>query len=172
MKKNNRGFTLVEIIVVVVIMGVLVGIISLSISSVFSSRARRCASEMDAYISMCKVNSMSRAGCIYIVLDLDGDGNIRGRYYEDSDYVPDDASLRDTATFSDSNVAATFTTGGTETALSDTNTLTLSFDRNTGAFNPQSGGNYCTSISLTSGRTYVITLIPSTGNHYIGQEAG
>ncbi|NCB51809.1 MAG: prepilin-type N-terminal cleavage/methylation domain-containing protein [Clostridia bacterium] len=169
MKNNNRGFTLVEIIVVVVIMGVLVGIISLSISSVFSSRARRGAAEIDAYISMCKVNSMSRAGDISIILDLDENGSIRGRYYED-------ASLKDTAIFADANVTATFTTGGVETDLSDTDTLTLSFDRNTGAFAPQSivgeTKNYCTAISLSSGRTYVIILVPSTGNHYISTEAG
>lgn len=169
MKKNDRGFTLVEIIVVVVIMGVLVGIISLSISSVFSSRARRCAAEIDAYISMCKVNCMSRAGDIRIILDVDTNGSIRGRYYEDTDLV-------DTAIFSDSNVTAIFTTGGIDTDLSITDTLTLSFDRSTGAFKPQSivGGTsiYCTSISVSSGKTYIITLVPSTGNHFISQGAG
>jgi prepilin-type N-terminal cleavage/methylation domain-containing protein len=92
MKRNNRGFTLVEILVVVAILGALIGIISMSVSSVFSERAKRCASEADAYISMCKVNCMSRAGDIYIVLDVDGDGCIRGRYYEDG-------ALKDTAIF-------------------------------------------------------------------------
>lgn len=165
MKRNNRGFTLVEIVVVVTILGVLVGLTAMSISSVFSARARRCATELDSYISMCRVNSMSRAGSIKIVLDTDANGSIRGSYYEND-------VVKDTAVFSDTRVFAEFTIGGVSTPLSSSDPLTLSFNRSTGGFNPQ--GNvagvpvYCTSISISSGRTYVITLIPSTGNHFIG----
>lgn len=164
MKRNNRGFTLVEIIIVVAIIGALTGIISMSISSVYSTKARRCASEMDAFISMCKVNVMSRAGTIAITLDVDDNGCIRGTYYENG-------VSKDSRVFSDANVSATFTVNGVTTDLSPTDTLTLSFDRNTGGFKPQgeiSGvSTYCTAIDITCGRTYVITLVPSTGNHSI-----
>ena len=164
MKRNSAGFTLVELVVTVTILGVLVGLIGMSISSVFSARARRCATEIDAYLSMCRVNSMSRAGNIKMELYVDENGSICGSYYEND-------IEKDTAVFSDSRVTVTYVVGGVSKSLSS-GRLTLSFDRSTGALNPQgeTGGtpSYCTSISVSSGRTYVITLIPSTGNHFIG----
>ncbi len=169
MRRNHRGFTLVEVIVVVSILSALTGIISLSVSSVFSVRVRRCATEINAFISMCKVNSMSRGGDIRIVLDVDDNGGIRGRYYEDGS---PGAEPKSTEIFSDANVSAEFTVGGVTTALSSDNPLTLSFDRSTGGFKPCAMAGtekiYCTSISVTGGKTYVITLVPSTGNHYMG----
>ena len=162
MRRNHRGFTLVEVIVVVSILSALTGIISLSVSSVFSVRVRRCATEINAFISMCKVNSMSRGGDIRIVLDVDDNGE---------DGSPG-AEPKSTEIFSDANVSAEFTVGGVTTALSSDNPLTLSFDRSTGGFKPCAMAGtekiYCTSISVTGGKTYVITLVPSTGNHYMG----
>lgn len=160
MKNDRRGFTLVELMVVVAIMGILTGVMSLSVSTVSSARTKRCASEIDAYISMCKVNAMSRAADVKIVLYKDSDGNICGNYYEGD-------AVKSSEVFSDARVGVSYTVGADSKEL-DTAGLTLSFDRSSGAFKPQSGGTYCTAISVTAGRTYTITLVPATGNHYVG----
>ena len=168
MKRSSRGFTLVEVAVAIAIIGSLAGLVSLSISSVFSSRARRCAEEIDAYISMCRINTISKANpdTIRLILDSDDKGRIRVRYYEDGEE-------KDAAVFSESNMTAEYTIGDITTQLSNYNPLTLSFDRSTGGFKPQAyiDGEpvYCTSIIITSGRSYVIVLTPSTGNHYVSR---
>lgn len=164
MKRNSAGFTLVELVVTVAILGVLVGITSMSISTVFSARARRCATEIDAYLSMCRVNSMSRAGDIKMKLYADEDGSIRGRYFEND-------IEKDAAVFSDARVTVEYTVGGVPIPLTSEYPLTLAFNRSTGGLMPQNPSGdvpvYCTAISISSSRTYVITLIPSTGNHFI-----
>ncbi|NLT14346.1 MAG: type II secretion system protein [Clostridiales bacterium] len=168
MRRNDRGFTLVEILVVVAIMGVLAGVLSLSLNTVFSSRARRCAYSTDAYIDMCRINTLSRAGNVYIELTLDGDDRVVGSYYEDSD--PTDGVppvLKSTELLSGGGVEVIYKVGGTNYTLSSSTPLTLAFNRETGGLKPVSGTNYCTEIRVISGRTYTITLVPSTGGHYI-----
>jgi hypothetical protein len=151
--------------VVVAMMVALVGVMSLSLNTVFSSRARRCAYAMNSYIEMCRVRTLSRAGSVYIEFDTDGEGRVRGSYYEGSDPT---APPKSSELLSGGGVEVVFKVGGSETTLSAANKLKLSFDRETGAFKPVSGTDYCTEIRVTSGRTYVITLVPSTGSHTIG----
>ncbi len=163
MRRDNRGYTLIELMVVVAIMVTLVGVLSLSLNTVFSSRAKRCAYAIDSYIDMCRIRSLSRAGTVYITLELDGEGRVLGSYYEGTP-----AALKSTELLSGGGVDVVYTVGGADTALSVSNKLTLAFSRESGAFKPVSGTDYCTEIRVTAGRTYVITLVPSTGSHYIG----
>jgi prepilin-type N-terminal cleavage/methylation domain-containing protein len=165
MRRDNRGYTLIELLVVVAIMVALVGVLSLSLNSVFSSRAKRCAYSISSYIDMCRINSLSRSGNVYIVLDTDGEGRVRGRYYEGSDPT---APPKSTALLSGGGVEVVYRVGGADTTLSGTEPLTLAFSRESGAFKPVSGTDYCTEIRVIAGRTYVITLVPSTGSHTIG----
>jgi len=43
MKKNNKGFSLIELIVVIAIMSIMVGFLVVSLSTVFGTKARECA---------------------------------------------------------------------------------------------------------------------------------
>lgn len=62
MRRNNRGFTLVELMVVIAIIGVLTAIISLNISVIFSTDARRAATTAADALSTCRQDNRSREG--------------------------------------------------------------------------------------------------------------
>ena len=157
---RNKGFTLIELIVVIAIMGILAGLVGLSVSNLSSVNARKAASSVNMLISKCRMGCMSREGAVYMTLSLN-DGNIVCNYYEKGTLVSTD-------TFSGKSADVTYTTknaSGTETTTPlEGNTLTLSFDRATGAQKAQAG-LYCTRIQFAGVRTYAIVLYPETGSH-------
>ena len=72
MKRRNGGYTLVELMVVIAILGVLATMAVLSLSVISSTGARQCANQIDAKLSECKINCMSRANAQYLCIYVDG----------------------------------------------------------------------------------------------------
>ena len=162
--KNNKGFTLVELIVVILVLGVVSGITALSINLIGSSSARQCATQMDALISKSRVSSLSHTEKIYINLYM-LDGKVVGDYYENGVRLS-------SKELSGRRVAVSCVVGGVVSNLGNSsNPLKLSFNHSTGALNPNTadGSYYCTEINVLGGsRLYTITIAPLTGHHSIG----
>ena len=72
---NNKGFSLIELIVIIAIMGVLVGGASLGISLVFSKDAMKCATRLNDSIYDARANSMYKAGKFELSIDNTGSAN-------------------------------------------------------------------------------------------------
>ena len=77
MRKNNKGYSLVELIVVIAIISV-VGMGALwSIIMVFSANAKTCANDIVGAISECKVTTMSKGqGNVRVIIYRGVNGNI------------------------------------------------------------------------------------------------
>ena len=72
---NNKGFSLIELIVIIAIMGVLVGGASLGIGLVFSKDAMKCATRLNDSIYDARANSMYKAGEFKLIIDNSGSAN-------------------------------------------------------------------------------------------------
>ena len=72
---NNKGFSLIELIVIIAIMGVLVGGASLGIGLVFSKDAMKCATRLNDSIYDARANSMYKAGKFELSIDNSGSAN-------------------------------------------------------------------------------------------------
>ena len=59
--KNNRGFSLVELIIVIAIIAALIGTVILSVSMVFSANAKACSNDLQRAVADCKVTTMGKA---------------------------------------------------------------------------------------------------------------
>ena len=157
MKSRNSGFTIVELIVVMLIIGIITVIAGLSVSTSTAAKTQRTAASIDSLISKCRTDTLGRSGSVYLTLSLDSNGDIVCTHSDGTNVSAD--------TFSGKGISVTYQTTITPSvALTSSNSLTLSFNRSTGGLNMQSGA-YCTSIIFTGGRTYTIVLVPSTGNH-------
>ncbi len=60
-KKNDKGYTLVELVVVIAIMVVMTGVVSFSLSIVFNEDAQRAVALIDDELTETKMLSMSKA---------------------------------------------------------------------------------------------------------------
>jgi len=73
LKKNNKGISLVEIIVVVAILSVLIGVTSLGFGMVSTRSATQAAKNTQISIERCRINSMGKiSGCIAFFQTADG----------------------------------------------------------------------------------------------------
>lgn len=166
MGRNQKGFTLVELVVVIAIMGVMLTGGLLSFSLVVGQNVKGCTADVQGYIAQTRVESLSRPeGTVTLTLTSNDSGVYAcmsvekktvkiGRPAIDVKYKVDDAA-------------------GSTYTLDSTNKLVLSFDKSSGAFQKlpstcPGAGNYCTEIILSQGgRTLKIKLVPQTGKYYV-----
>ena len=192
-QKNNKGFTLVELIVVISIFTILLGILEPSVSSIFSYRAKRAANSIVAALDKTKTEAMNRL-VGEMVLERTDDGYYVSYYLDrgkQSGVVEEQAEK-----IAPKNTLISYTTTentmGTEMQLGDK--LIFTFNREDGSFRPLqekiissdeitnslnvyrdisfpdkmiagNAGNYCTSITVKGGsRTSTIKLKTGTGS--------
>ncbi len=186
MKGNNKGLSLVELIVVIAIMAVLIGIGTFSLSLLFGTQAKSCAQKVSAMLSETKTGCMSRFDETMTLsyrdaaTDTDPSVTSDGYYAENRVFtMKKDASLFEAASTqmrrmgSPRVVITVHLTDGTVFELGENNSITISFDRASGAFeevtatvdgNPVTG--YIDKMTFQSGlRTFTITMVAETGKH-------
>ena len=159
MKKNNKGFSLVELIIIIAIMAV-VGVSVVSyIGMLGRSEARKCAKELSTSLSQTKVCAMSRSSASMNV------------YADDTGvYVKSvEGSSSRTEKIGNKSVKVSYLTvrGGSAyvpVGTTEASGLTIQFDRASGACKKLSTGDYCYGFKITSGQTtYIVEIEPLTG---------
>lgn len=159
MKKNNQGFSLVELIVVIALLAVMVGGVVAYSGNYGSAKVRKCAKEIESYFSQTKVCAMSKSQA-YMILYADDTGV----------YVKTvQGSVTDTEKIGDKGLSVTYRnerTGSTYTSIGSTEStgLKIEFDRASGACKKMADDKYCYAIRVSNGsETYTVNIEPLTG---------
>ena len=79
-KWNEKGFSLVELIIVIAIMAVVIGTVVFSVSMVFSANAKACCNNLQRAIADCKVTTMGKSEA-WLVLYRGSDNQIYCQMY-------------------------------------------------------------------------------------------
>lgn len=190
MKRKNRGFTLIELIVVLSIMTILLGIAIPSLNSILGFRVNRAANSIAAALDKTRTEAMNRLvgemklerreDGYYISYYLD-----RGKVGGESDVQQDQPEKIAPAR---TQISYTTDSGNTKN-MQEGDSIVITYDRATGAFLPLQGetwtqnkilselkagndipltrnGAYCTQITVQGGRRYkTIQLIRETGKY-------
>ncbi|PXV93318.1 prepilin-type N-terminal cleavage/methylation domain-containing protein [Lachnotalea glycerini] len=158
--ENNKGLSLIELIVVIAIIAILSAGTVISIGLIFQSDVKECSHKLAGYIGQAKITTMSKvSGDLELYQDA-----------SDKDYYVTISSETTPYKIGNSGLTITcVTTLGNEIVISNTNTLKLKFDRSSGAFKYLEGTtDYCNQIKIQKKTKEIsIYLIPETGKYYI-----
>ena len=190
MKQDNRGLSLIELIVVIAIMAIMIGVGILSISLLFGTQARGCAQKVSSMLNETKTGCLSRYNetmtIAYRTKGQDGEEayTTNGYYAINRVYTinkeavsvpiggPDSSEIR--ALGSGKVVIVVYLSDGSSVELGTDNYVTISYNRATGAFASAVVGtpmgettyDHIKEITFSSGaRTYKITMFKETGTH-------
>lgn len=160
--KDNRGMSLVELIVVVAILAVMVGVGLTTFSAVSGADVRECSGDMYSAIGRTRISTMGKKSTRLIISKDAADGGI---------YVQEEieGNLGDRKRIGKSSVSVNYiedngSGGQTTVNLTPGAELILAFDRGSGAFKEISPSTYCTGITVSKGsHVRNITLYPVTG---------
>ena len=185
MEKNNTGFSLVELMVVIAIMAVLMGFSSYSFGLILSSSAKECAQKLSSQLYETRTGSMSRYGeelTIYYhknagSSDVFSDGYYirRATFTIKKDGTQELLSDKETKKIASGRVKITAYLEGDSTPyiINSMTKIKISYNHSSGAFTYPSINNvqqpsYLEKIVIESGnKVYTIKMVPETGKHSI-----
>ena len=175
---NNKGFSLIELIVIIAIMGVLVGGASLGIGLVFSKDAMKCATRLNDSIYDARANSMYKAGKFELSISNTGSANTATISQTDLTPVTSDTVYLDGEDSSKkTTISAKFVTEAVPAGTALSFPVNLTFDKAKGNvyFDVGANGTYDDGIivfaitTLRGNRTAKVQLVTTTGKHTIGE---
>lgn len=164
-RKDNRGISLVEVMVVVAIIVVLGAVGIWGVNAISGKPAEQCAQQIIYSLERHRTSAMGKVNAKY-VLYVDGSGKIMVDEYLTNN-AAFGAPIRKIEVGATRNVV-TYTTSTGATYDLESNPLTLRFDRGSGSFQKLADGSYCQSISIKrGGREYTVAFVPLTGKVYL-----
>lgn len=153
---NNKGITLVEILVVVAIMSIAVGGASISISLAYSRDAEKCAKTINSALENTRMMSMSEKG--NFTMELDMTNNML--------YIRNSEETEPVAT--ENLQSRVKISSPTDEGVS---TVTVQFDKSTGkvlSMSPESSDGILRITSENNnGKKATVVLVKGTGKHYV-----
>ena len=183
--RDERGFTMVEMIITIAIMAILAGIIGGAYSIIKSGNASKSTSRFLGRLDTTQVENMTKKGTTYLYLFKDSDG-VQTLMYNDgtdtglnsqSDVIAHkaDGVVTDIAG-SGVNFTATSSSGSVNSKDTSDLVIKISFEKASGAFkcckkaDDAAGSTFYTEISFKGRGTtsYGVKLVKDTGKHMQG----
>lgn len=178
-KGDNRGYSLVELIIVLAILSIFTAFMTYSFGMVSGKYARQCANNIGTALDKAKNYAMIRSGSIdaYLVIRQDSKGYVAEYYLPNSPITtdPTDCFMVDSETAGRKTVAVTCVLqDGNEIPIEGSTKLYVFFDRITGAFkevkvSDDAGDTieYCDGIRVQYGKKFYLRFITNTGKHEV-----
>ena len=161
--KDNRGTSIIELLVVMAIMGIFIGTATNITGMLSGKQAKQCAYKLESALSEIRMETMSKSTGIkdsntgvldvYLTLNINSDGevcverNIKGKTKEDV--------IGKNVTVNASK------SSGSSIELAEGTDVNVYFERSTGALHEDA--EYCEFQIMQGNVIYVVKIVPATG---------
>lgn len=169
MFNKNKGFSLIELIVVIAIMAILTTAAAMSIASIFGVAVKQCARDIKSSINDTRVSTMGKDQVILTIKKGNSDGSSEAYYCITTEKDGFGKETTEESRVGRSNLDITYVladaSGNTsEQTLDATHPITIEFNRGSGSLKLGSDGKYCTQIKIKKNSTEkILKLYPETG---------
>ncbi len=165
-KKDNRGMTLVEIIIVLALMTVIAGLTGYGLSLISNKPVQECTKKIEIALNRNRTNSMGKKEAWLEFYIENGRVTVLERTLSGREGA---TWLNTKTTIGDRDVNLRFTYSDGSVVLLDGTHRRIAFARDSGALVGDESGRVCTKIEIfkgtysSSGYKQTINLIPLTG---------
>lgn len=168
--KQNRGYSLIEVVVVIAIMMVLAGVIGLQINMIWGFYSKECAKNLESQLNKVQITNMSRKLTAMKISQRDD-----GYYVSVIENLDNPAEkVLEEKKIGRKSLEVTYSTDvkdTTEYTLAGGTEIVIQFDRSTGALKVSNSGdpnrvNGCHRIWIRqkgSSKYYTVTIYKETG---------
>ena len=157
--KNNKGFTLVELVVVIAMMAIIAGVSSTVISTVSKQELKDFTNNLDAMLCQTKIETMSGMPDPALEISIK-DGEYRATLYKNSSSTA--REVIKSQYLGDDYLKCTYVSDGNVNNYTGNGVISFKYNRNTGELIDKT----ITDVSVTSKLgTYSIQFVPQTGYH-------
>lgn len=181
MCKDNKGYSMIELLVIIALMGIIGAGLVYSFSLVTGQYARECASNLSATLDKARNYSFTKSASsdAYVEISLEAEGYVATYYVPqspiDSDAEPGTADYKefekDSIGKKDVEIICNLA-DGSSFKISGAESLRIYYDRINGAFKEAarvSGATatkaFCKSITVKRGKIYELAFYNATGKH-------
>lgn len=170
MSTNNKGLSLVEIILVVAILSAMVGFTGYGLSLISGKPAEECAEKLCSTMQHARTMTMGK-NKTSLILSRDADGMVQVNEVTET-ILDNDGTLsfeeRKTIVGEKNVAVCCYMTDGSSMEITGSNTLELVFDRGSGAIRTTkvngTASTHCVKITLSkANKEYHIIIYPVTG---------
>lgn len=182
--QDQRGFSLVELIIMMGIMAVLSGAIVGTMGYMNSGRTKKASSKLDTKLDYIQTETMTKKGNTYLYIytksdgvytcilnEQDGDFTSRASLDAYSDLAAWESKLCDSKV---KIISSKSGSSGSGLSLDSNNMLKIGYSKSTGAFTYSNSGSvtatdFYDSIELSGKDTFKIKLVQKTGKHFVSK---
>jgi prepilin-type N-terminal cleavage/methylation domain-containing protein len=172
--KDKRGFSLVELIIVMGIMAVFAGGIAGAIGYINQGKTKKAAATLNSKLTAIQQSNMTLKGATYLYLYKDGSEvymvTSKTNYTDRDSLKTYVASNGGQTKLCSSKVDVSGSDGSSTGTLSDDNMIRISYSKGTGAYTYCDMGSdsvFYNTIKLEGTETFTVKLVKNTGKHFV-----
>lgn len=167
--KDEKGFSLVEVIIVIAMLAILTGTVTYGFAFISGKPAEECAKKMTSQLQRARTDTMGKYKTIVeITKNTEGQVVVNTKVTMLQEDGTQSVS-QNTNVVGKAGILVSYEANGIQTEITEANSLSLEFDRGTGALAKTNGSaimaEQCQRIQLQkNGKVKTITIVPITGN--------
>jgi len=165
-KSNNKGFSLIELIICITILALFSTLVVVGLGYMDLANSKKCVSKIDSGLMTLKSRNMADSKRTYLHIYRYTDGNYYLTYTEADNYTEASHFTPDGSGEQIANRKLTISYNGTEIGANKNDCVHIGINKKDGSFDEEPHHETMSTISVTGTSTQTLKLVTATGKYF------